>query len=106
MINQYQEWFNTVCDDLDPERKCLTVSARIAFLIEEGDDIEYALENYEDVDFYEGMNLKRLAEHFVEEGLFGEIPDSIVGYLDYAAIGRDLGFDGFTETPDGCFRRS
>ena len=56
-----------------------------------------------DVDYYPGMTLKDLAEEFVNEGLFGEIPEKIQGYLDYDAIARDLGFD-YTETKEGCFR--
>ncbi len=38
-------------------------------------------------------SLKELAYHFVEEGLFGQIPDTIQCYLDYDAIARDLGMD-------------
>lgn len=30
-----------------------------------------------------------LAEHFVREGLFGEIPDNLTDYIDYEKIGRD-----------------
>lgn len=50
-----------------------------------------------EVDIYELDSLKALAEQFVDEGLYGEIPSSIANYLDYDAIGRDLGFD-YTET--------
>lgn len=50
-----------------------------------------------EVDIYEVESLKELAEQFVDEGLFGEIPSSIASYLDYDAIARDLGFD-YTET--------
>ena len=46
-----------------------------------------------DIDLYELDNLKDLAEQFVEEGLFGEIPANIQNYLDYDAIARDLGMD-------------
>ena len=46
-----------------------------------------------DVDLYELDSLKDLAEQFVEEGLFGGIPESIQNYLDYDAIARDLGMD-------------
>jgi antirestriction protein len=79
--------------------------ARIDYLISEGETVEYALDNFENVDFYPDMNLKQLAEHFVDEGLFGEIPVRIACYLDYEAIGRDLGFDGYDEMPAGVFRR-
>lgn len=46
-----------------------------------------------DIDLYELDSLKDLAEQFVEEGLFGNIPASIQNYLDYDAIARDLGMD-------------
>ncbi len=46
-----------------------------------------------EIDIYELDNMKELAEQFVDEGLFGEIPKSIQSYLDYDAIARDLGFD-------------
>ena len=46
-----------------------------------------------DVDIYEMESLRELAEYFVDEGLFGDIPERLQGYLDYDAIARDLGFD-------------
>jgi antirestriction protein len=49
------------------------------------------------VDIYHMDSLRDLAEAFVDEGLYGDIPDTIVPYLDYDAIARDLGMD-FTET--------
>lgn len=49
-----------------------------------------------DIDLYELDSLKDLAEQFVEEGLFGDIPASIQNYLDYEAIAYDLGMD-YTE---------
>lgn len=50
-----------------------------------------------EVDIYEDMSLKELAEHFVEEGLYGSIPETIAYYLDYEAIANDLGVE-YTET--------
>jgi len=50
-----------------------------------------------DIDVYEMDSLNELAEHFVEEGLFGSIPERIQRYLDIDAIARDLGFD-YSET--------
>ena len=38
-------------------------------------------------------SLKELAEHFVEEGLYGDIPEVLQSYIDYDAIARDLGMD-------------
>ncbi|GIT93333.1 hypothetical protein JANAI62_37600 [Jannaschia pagri] len=46
-----------------------------------------------DLDIYEYDNLRELAEQFVEEGVFGDIPERLAPYLDYEAIGRDLGMD-------------
>lgn len=50
-----------------------------------------------DVDIYEGMSLRELAEEFVDEGLFGEIPENLRFYIDYDAIARDLATD-YAET--------
>lgn len=49
-----------------------------------------------DVDLYTEMTLKDLAENFVDEGLFGDIPERLSFYLDYDAIARDLAMD-YTE---------
>jgi len=46
-----------------------------------------------DIQIYEVESMKELAEQFVEEGLFGEIPQSIQFYVDYEAIARDLAMD-------------
>ena len=50
-----------------------------------------------DLDIYEGMTLRQLAEQFVDEGLFGDIPERLQCYLDYDAIARDLAVD-YAET--------
>lgn len=50
-----------------------------------------------EVDIYEDMSLRELAEHFVEEELYGPIPETIAYYLDYEAIANDLGVE-YTET--------
>ncbi len=50
-----------------------------------------------DVDLYEYDSMKELAEQFVEEGLFGEIPENIQHYLDYEKIAYDLSMD-YSET--------
>lgn len=46
-----------------------------------------------DVDVYEMDSLKELAEEFVQEGLFGDIPENIRHYLDMDAIADDLSMD-------------
>ena len=49
-----------------------------------------------DVDIYFCKGLKDLAEQFVDEGLYGDIPENLTHYIDYEAIARDLAVD-FTE---------
>jgi antirestriction protein len=46
-----------------------------------------------DIDIYPVESLNELAEQFVEEGLFGDIPKALENYIDMDAIARDLGFD-------------
>jgi len=43
-----------------------------------------------DLDIYEETSLRDLAEQFVEDGLFGDIPEPLQVYIDYDAIARDL----------------
>lgn len=54
--------------------------------------------------YYSGMTLEDLAYQLVNEGCFGNISQSIQKYIDYAAIARDLDFDGYTETESGVIR--
>ncbi|PCJ75201.1 MAG: antirestriction protein ArdA [Rhodobacteraceae bacterium] len=46
-----------------------------------------------DVDIYGVTSMRELAEQFVEEGLFGDIPERLQFYIDYDAIARDLAVD-------------
>jgi len=46
-----------------------------------------------DVEIYEIDTMRELAEQFVEEGFFGEVPESFQYYIDYDAIARDLAVD-------------
>lgn len=50
-----------------------------------------------DIDIYDVDSLRELAEQFVEEGLYGDIPESLQFYIDYEAIARDLAVD-YSET--------
>ena len=49
------------------------------------------------VDIFAAESLKELAEQFVDEGLFGDIPESLQYYIDFDAIAHDLSVD-YTET--------
>ena len=46
-----------------------------------------------DLTLYDLSTMRELAEQFVDEGLFGEIPERLQSYLDYEAIARDLEMD-------------
>ncbi|MEL6467909.1 MAG: antirestriction protein ArdA [Pseudomonadota bacterium] len=46
-----------------------------------------------DLDIYPVETLRDLAEQFVDEGLFGDIPEQLQFYIDYDAIARDLSMD-------------
>lgn len=59
------------------------------FRTDKPDDLE--------VDIYEVESLRDLAAEFVDDGLFGPVPDALAPYIDYDAIARDLAVD-YTET--------
>ena len=46
-----------------------------------------------DVDIYHVDTMRDLAEQFVDEGLFGNIPERLQFNIDYDAIARDLSAD-------------
>lgn len=50
-----------------------------------------------DIDLYAVSSLRDLAIEFVEEGLFGDIPEPVRFYIDYDAIACDLAVD-YAET--------
>lgn len=66
-----------------------------------GYDFNYALEHRDDAIFYENMDLEDVAREHVDEGLFGKIPESIINYIDYEAIARDLSCDGYYKVYNG-----
>lgn len=49
--------------------------------------------DYEDNDIYYCSSLEDLAEQFVDDGLYGPIPDALVSYVDYEKIAHDLSFE-------------
>ena len=66
-----------------------------------GYDLEDALKEVDNATFYNGYSLEDVAEELVNEGCFGNIPDSIFYYIDYEAIARDLKFDNYYEVSNG-----
>ena len=77
---------------------------KIAFLTDiQGYSIEDAIEKVEDCEYYEDMTMEELAEEFINEGLFGEIPEKLTRYIDYEAVARDIALD-YTEYNGDIFR--
>ena len=78
-------------DECDDEQKRLYIVA-----VEHcGFDHAQVVENpyTSDIVIYHLRDLKELAEEFVDEGLFGDIPENLRFYIDYDAIARDLSVD-------------
>ena len=76
----------------------------------ERDVIEEGLDKYE-VEIYDYRSntsftdtFELLAQDFIKDGLFGEIPSSLENYIDYEAIARDLRFD-YTEVETNVIGR-
>lgn len=73
---------------------------RVIIAVDEcGTDFDLELDNPDDldIDIYSDMTLSDLAYQFVDEGLFGDIPDHLANYIDYQAIANDLRHD-YSET--------
>jgi len=87
--------FLDACDQWDEGQKQKVIlsvgECGYSFDLKSGDPDDF------DVDIYELDSLRELAEQFVDEGLFGEIPKHLENYLDYDAMARDLGMD-YSET--------
>ena len=76
-------------EELDP-----ILLENIDELMEAGYDLEDLERIGTDFYYYEGcFNMADLAEEMVLDGLW-DVPDSLRGYLDYEAIGRDLEIEG------------
>jgi len=76
---------------------------KINYLLSLGYSIGEALKEYENVSFYPNITLLDLAHNMVNEGIFGDIPDSIKSYIDYEKIAQDLELEGYDETELGVF---
>lgn len=97
-LNDLVQRFEDLDDD---ELNCFK-----AFKEATGYDIEQCLEKaeYGSITLYSDCDsLSDLAEQFVAEGMFGDTEQigNLANYIDYEALGRDLGFDGYTETSFG-----
>ena len=95
-INQANigQYFNA-CESWDDQEKTV-------FIIAVGEagysfDPDSVSPTDSDVDIYHLDSMKELAEQFVDEGLYGDIPESLQYYIDFDAIGRDLSVE-YSET--------
>lgn len=75
----------------------------VTALMEEGYDLEEALENKDDVIVYSGCHdMTDVAYEYVEEtGMFHGCPDCVTNYFDYESFGNDLRYDGQWFEVDG-----
>lgn len=91
-LNQcnFSKFFELV-DEWDDQQKTRFIIAKA----ECGYNLNPEKDNIDDldIDIYDVQSLKELAEQFVDEGLFGEIPKSFEFYIDHEAIARDLAAD-------------
>ena len=67
-----------------------------AYINETGGNLMETIEKVKDSDIYyfEG-NMEDWAYEMVEEGLFGEINERIINYIDYEKLARDISMDGY-----------
>lgn len=75
----------------------------VAAIIEcTGYSLDEAIDCLNDVIFYEGYKLEDVAYEFVDEGIWGDIPEFIKPYIDYEAIAQQvLSCDDYYETKNG-----
>lgn len=64
-----------------------------------GYDLDYALDNVDNVTFYPNASLLDVAYEIVEECY--DLPEFAKTYFDYNAFARDLGYDGYYEVENG-----
>ena len=88
-VNQanHEAFFEAVTDWSDDDKiKVIIAVGEAGYKFTLGDDTPGQFE----VELYQADSLADLAAQFVEEGLYGEIPDPLRNYRDYEAIARDL----------------
>lgn len=116
-VSDYDETPDWVANDLG-EYPSVAKLVEVAKVLDNVHD-EYALEawaNYtgygvDEIDHFDENSvhgpkpsMEDVAYAYVEDGLLGEIPDSVAGYIDYRALGRDLYADGYwVETSNGYY---
>ena len=98
-VDSEEAFFEVLFDDQDYDSL-----AAIAVLLSDSvevDPIKAYYENHNDVDSdyfqesYQGNfgSMKDYAEHCIEEGLYGDIPDTIKYHIDYESLASELKYD-------------
>ena len=83
----HEAFFEAVTDWSDDDKiKVIIAVGEAGYIFSLGDDVPDQFE----VDLYQADSLADLAAQFVEEGLYGEIPEPLRNYINYDAIARDL----------------
>ena len=98
-INEYDniEELNEIAELYDNlegyEQK--TVSAVIEWSYYGGNGVKEAIENVDNFNLMENItNDKEYGDYILENDLMGEIPENLVGYIDWESIGRDWYING------------
>lgn len=99
-VNEYDSVYdlNELAEELEDHED---EADKILAMSEYGLTTKDILDRLDDAIFYPNMSLEDVAEEMVNEGYFGEVPKSLVYYIDFAAIARDLNCEGYTETSTG-----
>jgi hypothetical protein len=85
------EAYFTACESWDDYQKIIVIIAvgecNYSFDLENDSSDDF------DIELYELDSIQELAEQFIEDGLYGVIPNAIRFYLDIDAITRELSMD-------------
>ena len=77
----------------------------IKYLVnEEGLELDDAFYRKDDVTFYPNADLEDVAQELVDEGVFGDVSDSLKSYIDFETLGNELRHDNFVEFNGDVFR--
>jgi len=103
-INEYENLsqLNEQMEELSNLQECEKEEVE-AIIEATGNSLEEAIKTQQSGDFTyysEVHSIEELAEIFVDDGLYGDIPENLTNYIDYEAIGRDLRYD-YIQTSNG-----
>lgn len=97
--------FNILCDVLDSgDIDHYDINKVFAIMESTGDSLEEAVNRREAYEFYDVSTLEDLAEELVDDGVWGDVNDTLKGYIDFEKLGNDLEYDGYEETNFGIIR--